>query len=58
MIGAILQERLMEMTIQRVVLVGSEKQPLKYKIKAWRVQIKVGSEFLALNLSYIKSQYG
>ena len=31
----------MEMTIQRVDLVGSEKQPLKYKIKAWRVQIKV-----------------
>ena len=54
MIGVISPERQMEMTIQKVALVGSEKQLLKYKTKDWRVQIKVGSQYLVSKLIILK----
>ena len=49
MIGVILREQQMEMTIQRVDLVGLEKRPPKFKTKTWRVQIKVLNEFKNIN---------
>ena len=49
MIGVILREQQMEMTIQRVDLVGLEKRPPKFKTKTWRVQIKVLNKFKNIN---------